>query len=170
MIWTSKIQIKRTEIAEYILDCQSFDPKKCDIFAAFTFYIKNITDESINMMNKSYKYEKMKTINFNELLPTGESFFTLIASQKSIDSDFINVNSSQTAEIASFLIDHGEDPNIPDKRGFYPLEYAILLESPSFVRVLLDSNKINLNQIIIIKDCSKRDCVSTFWENKLKEK
>ncbi|KAK8835758.1 Ankyrin repeat and FYVE domain-containing protein 1 [Tritrichomonas musculus] len=104
----------------------------------------------------------MKTINFNELLPTGESFFTLIASQKSIDSDFINVNSSQTAEIASFLIDHGEDPNIPDKRGFYPLEYAILLESPSFVRVLLDSNKINLNQIIIIKDCSKRDCVSTF--------
>ena len=82
---------KRLEIAEYILDYRSFDQKKCDIFAAFTFYIKNVTDESINMMNKLYKYDKMKTINFHEQLPTGESFLTLIASQKFIENNLYNI-------------------------------------------------------------------------------
>lgn len=156
------IENKRTKIAKYILDCPNLDPNNIDILEVFSFYVKNNNDESLIMMNKIYNYdqEHLKAIDFNKLLPTGESFFTLIASQQFNDNDLISIviNSSNAGEIASFLIDHGVDPNAPDKNGFYPLEYAILLESADFVRALLNSNQINLSQIVELKSNSIRIC------------
>ena len=156
------IENKRTKIAKYILDCPNLDTNNIDILEVFSFYVKNNNDESLIMMNKIYNYdqEHCKVIDFNKLLPTGESFFTLIASQQFNDNDLISIviNSSNAGEIASFLIDHGVDPNAPDKNGFYPLEYAILLESADFVRALLNSNQINLSQIVELKSNSIRIC------------
>lgn len=133
------------------------DPNKCDILSAFTFYVKNITQESIDMMHLIYNYDKdhLQIINFDQLLPSGKSFFTLIAPQQNDVND-----SSLEGKIATFFIEHGVDPNKPDKKGFYPLEYAILMKSTDFVRALIKSNKIDFSQFVEVKSNSVN-----FYEN-----
>ena len=71
-------------------------------------------------------------IDFTQPLEDGESYFTEIPAF-----------SSNIGEIAQFFLDHGADPNIPDKSGEYPLQYAILYNSADFIKVLLDSGKID---------------------------
>ena len=90
-------------------------------------------------MNKLLNYDKENShlIHLNELLPDGRSFFTSIYS-----------NYDEIDEVCNFLLDHGVDPNIPDKNGFYPLEYAITLDSIDFICVLINTNKIDFTQIV----------------------
>ena len=66
-------------------------PKKCSI---------------IEMMERlvNYDNEHEHLIKFDKLLPKGKSFFTAICS-----------NYSDIGAVCNFLIEHGVDPNIPDK-------------------------------------------------------
>ena len=92
------------------------------------------------MMEKllNYDNEHAHLINFEQLLPNGKSFFTAISS----DYEGVGV-------VCDFLIEHGVDPNQPDKHGVYPLEHAIKINSLDLVTSLVNSNKINYNQLLI---------------------
>ena len=57
--------------------------------------------------------------------------------------------------MVNFFLEHGSDPNAPDKNGVYPLQYAIVNNSKEYVISLLKSNKIDFNQKIRIK---KKKC------------
>lgn len=158
------IENNRTDIAKFILENPKFDPNTCDILSAFTFYVKNITQESIDMLNIIYNYDKehLQIINFNNLLLSGESFFTLIGSQQ--------YDSSLDCKIATFFIEHGADPNKPDRKGFYPLEYAILRESTEYVRALINSNKIDFTQFVDMKNSYENPPEECLKASKAKKK
>lgn len=83
-------------------------------------------------------------IDFENLLKSGKSFFTVI-----------NPITRKIDKIVSFLLDHNADPNKPDKFGIYPLQYAIEMKSYSYTKSLINSNKIDysvkLNKSLIGK-------------------
>ena len=91
------------------------------------------------MMSKIYNYDKKHShlIDFTKLLPNGKSFFT------SISKDCSEISSA-----VEFLIKHDAYPNVPDKDGIYPLEYAIKINSLPFIKSLIDSNIINFQQLV----------------------
>lgn len=140
-------------LVDLLINNERFDPEENCITEKL---------KSISLMNEILNFDRnhFKVIDFKKLLLTGESFLTLIGSQQFIDSQFISIviNSFYTAEIASFLLDHGVDPNIPDKNGFYPLEYAITLDSIDFICVLINTNKIDFTQIVETKSNLIRIC------------
>ena len=97
-------------------------PKKCSI---------------IEMMERlvNYDNEHEHLIKFDKLLPKGKSFFTAIC------SDYSDIGA-----VCNFLIEHGVDPNTPDKDGIYPLEHAININSIDMVTSLVNSEKMNFEQ------------------------
>lgn len=90
-------------------------------------------------MEYIYKYDKehKNLIDFTKLLPSGQSFFTVL---------FFNID--EIGDVTNYLLEHGADPNAPDKFGVYPLENMIRKNIYESFIVLLNSNKVNLNQVI----------------------
>ena len=82
-----------------------------------------------------YKYDIKHDhlIDLNKCLTNGQSYLTLL-------SESMN-NFTQKA---SFLMDHGADPNKPDDNGVYFLALAIFNRKKKCIRTLLESNKIDL--------------------------
>lgn len=119
-----------------ILSNDTFDPQKSDLFDTFM----KITDlqkiARIDFMNDLLNYDENHShlIKFNELLPNGKSFFTSI-----------NPNLENIQDLVQYYLNHGVDPNSPDRLGVYPLEYAIGCDSPNFVNALLNSNRIDVS-------------------------
>ena len=120
---------------------------KSDLFDTFM----KITDlqkiARIDFMNDLLNYDENHShlIKFNELLPNGKSFFTSI-----------NPNLDNIQDLVQYYLNHGVDPNSPDRFGVYPLEYAIGCDSPNFVNALLNSNRIDLS-IRINNDAIKNE-------------
>lgn len=105
---------------------------------------ENDGDSVFNILEDLLQYDQKHShlIDCNKLLPNGKSFFTL------------KKNSLQIENYVDFFIEHGADPNIPDKEGIYPLEHAIKLNSKGFVSSLIESEKVDLNQKIQVKNSS----------------
>lgn len=78
-------------------------------------------------------------IDFRQLLPNGKSFFTTIS------PDIDNLK-----EVLEYLIQHGADPNLPDKFNETSLHFVIIQSSYKYVDLLFKPNKINLSQQIFI--------------------
>lgn len=55
-------------------------------------------------------------------------------------------DSKITIGLINFLLDHGVDPNIPDKDGVYPLNYYIQSYIYAFMINLINSSKIDFNK------------------------
>lgn len=130
-----------------ILNSDKFDSKKNDFLNAFISSYQyrplvNNTNNSPTIMKSILEYDKNHDhlIDLTKLLPNGYSFYTIIKSPGNV------------RRIVDFLLENGADPNMPDIHGFYPLEYAIYVESREFVSALLDSGKIDLKKNIPVKD------------------
>ncbi|KAK8840572.1 hypothetical protein M9Y10_030782 [Tritrichomonas musculus] len=129
------------EIVSRIVDNPTFDAKKSNLYKAFmisSFIEDNENDRTeralVGIMEVICQYDKEHDhlIDFNNLLPNGKSFYT------SINRQIKNIG-----ELATFFLKNGVDPNMPDERGIYPLEYAIGISSLEFVQVLILSGKID---------------------------
>ena len=94
-----------------------------------------------DILNELFEFDKKhdKLIDMKKLLPNGKSFFTY------------KPNLPNARNFVKYLIDHGADPNKPDKDGVYPLEYAISTGNTNFVLALIDLDKIDLNIKTIMK-------------------
>ncbi|KAK8872160.1 hypothetical protein M9Y10_007922 [Tritrichomonas musculus] len=97
----------------------------------------------IDIMNELYEYDQKhdKLIDMDKLLPNGKSYFTSIP-----------LNLSNTKNVVNFFLEHGSDPNAPDKNGVYPLQYAISINSREFIFALVDSKKVDINKRITYKN------------------
>ena len=150
------IRCKCEEITEEIINDKSFDCQKNDIVKSFlqtfTFnepeenqypeernqYANNyrvLFDASLKTMDLLYQYDvkHQHLIDFNKLLPSGKSFFTILPS---------NLNNSDG--VAALLLKYGVDPDAPDNFGDYPLKYVIQKELHGAAHVLISSGKVDL--------------------------
>lgn len=110
----------RVEIVDYILDNQNFDPIICDIFAAFTFYIENVTEESFYMMTKLYKYDKIKDTQ-NRIFEN--MFKECLKDSKAVKKTYLHIAArSRILDILKLLVEiDGIDINSKDELGETPL-------------------------------------------------
>ncbi|KAK8898237.1 hypothetical protein M9Y10_000515 [Tritrichomonas musculus] len=107
----------------------------------------------VDVMNLLYDYdnEHDHLIDFHKLLPNGKSFFSVI-----------NRSSRYDIEIVDFLLQHGVDPNQPDKFNYYPLENAIVIHSKDFVTSLLHTNQIDFSVKIPFKKYQNDNLTNKF--------
>ncbi|KAK8842518.1 hypothetical protein M9Y10_026110 [Tritrichomonas musculus] len=109
----------------------------------------NDEDESlIQVMNKLYEYDKEhdNLIDFSKLLPSGKSFLTAFQSNTGSEEEAIN-----------FLLDHGCDPDEPDKYNVFPLQNAINSKLIGVINALVDSDKIDLQKQIPLLNDNEKD-------------
>lgn len=136
--------LNNEEAISEILKNPNFVPEENEILNAFIKSLTLVSNKSpINIMNLLYKYDKdhHNSIDFNNLLPNGKSFYTSL-----FDSNIYN------DDICHFFLTHGVDPNKPDMNGVYPLEAAINFEYSGAAFELINSGKIDFNQKIKIKN------------------
>lgn len=91
----------------------------------------------IDMLDFLLEHDDKHLINFSELLPNGKSFFTTLSP-----------SASNLKDVIIYLLNHGADPNFPDKFGEYPFQYAIDTLNIQFAEILLYSKEIDLSQRI----------------------
>ena len=121
---------------EEIINNDNFNPDKANILNAFiNAYSKreqdsdkkmrislvNISDDKkidapMELMKLLCKFDEEHNhlIDFTKLLPNDKSFFTAM-----------NPNLRNNGDVATFLMNHGVDPDKPDNFGEYPLKYFI---------------------------------------------
>lgn len=97
-------------------------------------------DKIAGMLNMIIEYDDKHDyqIKFDQLLPNGESFFTI--KQKPMPHGI--------KHYVSFFIEKGVDPNVPNKYGIYPLEFAMETNSVDLFDSLIDSQRIDFSQKI----------------------
>ena len=167
------VSVSNEKVIDYILSDEKFDSSKSNIVEAFvkTYsnprvkkihnlqkamikykiinkyilldLIESQTLDVIKLMIKLFEYDKKhdNLIDFNKLLPNGKSYFT------SYTCYFNGLE-----QIFDFLLKNGIDPNMPDSNHLYPLEMAILDNSPELVKYFINTNKIDYSiKIPILK-------------------
>ena len=140
------ITSENSSLFEYALNKESIDVAFEIInnpnFKIDQNYIQCAFEQVCKLCNKSFALDILKKlveldenhlIDFTKLLSNGKSVFTSI-------SWFANVE-----DIVQYFIDQGANPNIPDKKGIYPLQYAIEKKPFPYVFALLKTQKIDLN-------------------------
>lgn len=132
---------EKPKILKELLDYECFEFRK-------EIFLKIFLTSSIKLKKVLLDYDKQKNhfIDFNHLLPNGKSFFTQIS-----------LEISDLSEIVQFFLDNNADPNLPDKFGVYPLEYAININSYKFVETLVNTEKIDFS--VRMKKLKKHICI-----------
>ena len=125
------------DIIKEIIKNPNFDSTKSEINAAFVQLLPKFSLWT-NMLDFLLEHDKNHLINFSQLLPNGKSYFTVDSLNKTY-----NIGS-----VVSYLLSHGADPNLPDRFGLYPLQFAIESNNYAFAAALLDSKEIDLSKKI----------------------
>ena len=131
--------LSRNVITEILMN-PKFDSKLNDLQSIFIgavtkygTFIDAENEKMLKIMNELCEYDIKHNhlIDFKSLLSTGFSFFTL------------RFNTNCIENYVNFLLEHGADPNVPDKNDVYPLEHAIQMESYPYVLALINSDRID---------------------------
>ena len=128
------IDVNNNEMLNELLNNEDLNfNEKCISDTFYHLFIDGKKD-IINMMTVLNDYAKKHgfNIDLNETLQNGKTLLTSLSS-------FL----SNVERVASFLLENGADPNLPNKEGVYPLEYAILNKMEGLIHVLIESNQID---------------------------
>ena len=162
-----QLQIKELqinlEIAQQIFEQNTNEKEQLTMISCwsckscyFSRKVKKANYPKVNMIsviNKLYEYDQSheRLIDFSQLLPNGETFFS------SFTADFQGIE-----KVSSFLLSHGADPNVQSIKKVYPLERAILIDSFQLVLSLIETNKIDYSVKIPREPKEQGECNESF--------
>lgn len=113
----------------------------------------------IEIMNKIYNYDQEHDhfIDFTQIIFNGKTYFT-----------YISNNYDEITKVSQFLLDHGADPNIMDRKSENIFAISIIMNWFDLFYSLINSNKIDFSKFVLEKrylnnDMSKIILVKTTY-------
>ena len=112
------------------------------VFFGFGGIFQNLSNKdnnsfTIDDLEKLIKYDKNHNnyIDLNRTTYNGRTYLT-------------SLNNEMDQKLFSALIKFGINPNVQDKYGIYPLQYAFYICNSNLIRILIKSGKIDYNKRI----------------------